>query len=149
MNSEFVEESPGFLLWQVAHYWQRQIVGKLKTLELTHVQFALLAGLQDLNQNSDGLVTQVQLSRYVHTDVMMTSKVVRKLEDKNLIRRQEHPTDTRAKALEITEEGKQLLQEAKGIVAQFDREFFSPIQGKAQPFTDSLAQLRDQEEVER
>lgn len=35
--------SPGFLLWHVTLRWQRAITAALRPLDLTHVQFVLLA----------------------------------------------------------------------------------------------------------
>ena len=37
------EDSPGFLLWHVTLRWQRDIAAALAPLDLTHVQFVLLA----------------------------------------------------------------------------------------------------------
>ncbi|HEY0518719.1 MAG TPA: hypothetical protein VGC84_04425, partial [Ilumatobacteraceae bacterium] len=37
--------SPGFVLWQVATVWQREIRDALADLELTHAQFVLLASV--------------------------------------------------------------------------------------------------------
>jgi hypothetical protein len=36
-------ESPGFLLWHARLRWQRDIAQALAPLDLTHVQFVLLA----------------------------------------------------------------------------------------------------------
>lgn len=35
--------SPGFLLWNVSLSWHREVGSVLKPLDLTHVQFVLLA----------------------------------------------------------------------------------------------------------
>jgi hypothetical protein len=37
------DKSPGFLLWQVTLRWQRKVTIALAPLDLTHVQFVLLA----------------------------------------------------------------------------------------------------------
>lgn len=57
----------------------------------------------------------------------MTSKVLRTLGQKQLIRRTEHQTDTRAKAIELTEGGKQLLQQVIAVVERVDNEFFADV----------------------
>jgi len=43
---------------------------------------------------------------------MMVSKVLRTMEDKGFITRQEHETDTRAKVIRLTNNGKIVLQKA-------------------------------------
>jgi hypothetical protein len=77
---ERADDSPGFLLWQLTNLWQQRMRSALAPLGITHVQFVLLASVAWL-ENSDKLVSQASLSRHAHTDVMMTSQVVRTLED--------------------------------------------------------------------
>ena len=61
-----IEDSPGFLLWQVSTLWHRGINNALDGIEITHPQFILLARLLCLT-NGDGLVTQIGLSQPTHT----------------------------------------------------------------------------------
>ncbi len=119
------EDSAGYLLWQVTHSWQRQVEAALAELDITHLQFVLLAGIGWLTRNGD-LLTQVQLAEFCKIDVMQISQVVRKLEVKNLIERSAHPTDTRAKVLTLTPTGEATLEQALPLVEHLDTEFFSP-----------------------
>lgn len=135
---DHAENSPGFLLWQLAHLWQRQVVAELRPLGLTHVQFVLLSGLKHLQSNRNTPVTQAQLADYSRTDIMMTSKVVRKLEDKELIARENHPQDTRAKSIRLTKDGEKCLKKAVGIVDKLDQKFFATAGLSAQQFADLL-----------
>lgn len=117
------EESVGYLLWQVTHLWQRQVEAALGNLDLTHLQFILLAGIGWLSRKGD-LVTQVQLAGFCRIDVMQISQVARKLEVKKLIARSTHPSDTRAKVLALTSLGETILDRAIPIVEYLDAEFF-------------------------
>ena len=90
------DDSPGFLLWHVTLRWQRDITAALAPLDLTHVQFVLLATTWWLNSHGED-PNQLTLARQAGTDVKMTSQVLRKLESKGLIRRDVDTTDTRAK----------------------------------------------------
>ncbi len=98
------EDSAGYLLWQVTHRWQRHVEDALIELNITHLQFVLLAGIGWLTRN-DALLTQVQLAEFCKIDVMQISQVVRKLEAKGLVKRDAHPFDTRAKLLTLTASG--------------------------------------------
>ncbi len=118
------EDSTGFLLWQVVHLWQRQVESALTEVDITHLQFVLLAGIVWLTRNGD-LLTQAGLSEFCKIDVMQISQVARKLEDKALIQRSAHPTDTRAKVLILTSSGKAILEQALPIVERLDADFFS------------------------
>jgi DNA-binding MarR family transcriptional regulator len=118
------EASVGYMLWQVTHAWQRQLAHALAALDLTHLQFVLLAGIGWLTRNG-ALVTQVDLAEFCQIDVMQISQVVRKLEAKQLIQRATHPRDTRAKVLRLNPIGETKLQAALPLVEQLDAEFFS------------------------
>jgi DNA-binding MarR family transcriptional regulator len=115
--------SPGFLLWHLTLAWQRAIAAVLAPLELTHVQFVLLACAWWLG--SQGQVpNQLQLARQAGTDVKMTSQVLRRLEAKGLLQRQVDPADTRARRLRLTAAGTRLARRAITAVEQADAEFF-------------------------
>ena len=66
------EESPGFLLWQVSTKWRRQIETTLAALDLTHVQFVLLASIGWLTRD-DNRITQVELACHCQTDLTSSS----------------------------------------------------------------------------
>jgi MarR family transcriptional regulator, organic hydroperoxide resistance regulator len=118
------DDSPGFLLWQVANGWQRHQRQALEEIGLTHVQFVLLAGLGWLKHDNGTPITQATLARHSRVDEMMTSQVIRSLERRGAVVRQAHPSDTRAKTLALTVEGDDLLQKAVPFVEQADAAFF-------------------------
>jgi DNA-binding MarR family transcriptional regulator len=115
--------SPGFLLWHLTLTWQRAVTAVLEPLDLTHVQFVLLACAWWLG--SQGQVpNQLQLARQAGTDVKMTSQVLRRLEAKGLLDRQVDPDDTRARRLHLTAKGQRLARRAIVAVEQADAQFF-------------------------
>ena len=119
------EQSAGFLLWQVAHSWQRKAGEALSGAGLTYMQFVLLARLGWLARDRED-ITQVQLAEFCKIDPMMVSQVIRLMEKKNLVARREHPADTRAKCLSITKRGAQVLKKALPIVEGAADAFFAP-----------------------
>lgn len=118
------EDSAGYLLWQVVHLWQRQVEIVLADLDLTHLQFVLLAAIGWLTRNGD-LLAQVRLAEFCKIDVMQVSQVVRKLETKEFVKRDPHPTDTRAKVLTLTPSGEAILAQALPLIEHLDNVFFS------------------------
>src|ERR1700749_1881847 len=120
------EDSPGFLLWHVPLRWQRDIAAALAPLDLTHVQFVLLATAWWLNSHGED-PNQLTLARHAGTDVKMTSQVLRKLETKGLIRRDVDTADTRAKRLRVTGRGAELASQAIVAVESADARFFHAI----------------------
>jgi len=133
-------ESPGFLLWQVTNVWQRRQRAALKEVDLTHVQFVLLAALAWLTHQESG-VSQAQLAQHAQVDVMMTSQVVRALADKGLLKRTPHPRDTRANLLRVTSRGQDVAGRAIRLFERADREFFAALDGDIAHFTRELRDL--------
>jgi len=134
------DDSTGFLLWQVTNLWQREIKKALQKYDLTHSQFVLLASIHWLTLQ-DQSVTQILLSSHTKIDPMTTSTVLRTLQKKELIKRQEHLTDTRAKTVELTEEGKKIVKQAVKTVEKFDADFFSILKDKTSDFNKRLISL--------
>ena len=133
------EESPGFLLWRVTLGWQRAMREALAPHGLTHVQFVLLASAWWLGR--EGAPTQMELARQAGTDPMMTSQVVRKLEDKALVTREEDPSDARARRIVLTRQGRTLLTKALSDVERADAEFFAALGNGRARFAKQLGRL--------
>ena len=139
---EKAEDSSGFLLWQVTNLWQREIKKALEKYDLTHSQFVLLASIHWLTLGKQD-VTQILLSSHTKIDPMTTSTVLRTLQTKGLIKREEHATDTRAKTVALTETGLKVIKQAVKTVEQFDNSFFEVLGGKTKDFNKYLLSLLD------
>jgi len=140
---ERADDSSGFLLWQLTNLWQREIKKALEKYGLTHSQFVLLASIHWLTLNKQD-VTQVLLSSHTKIDPMTTSTVLRTLQTKKLVQRQEHSTDTRAKNVALTEEGKKIIKQAVKTVEAFDKEFFLVLGDRINSFNKQMALLLNQ-----
>jgi DNA-binding MarR family transcriptional regulator len=135
-------DSPGFALWHATLRWQRGIAAALVPLDLTHVQFVLLACTWWLNGQGE-FPNQLALARFAGTDVKMTSQVLGSLERKGLIEREVDPGDSRAKILRVTRRGAALAPRAVAEVEKVDEEFFRPVaRGQA---LSILRRLADQQ----
>jgi DNA-binding MarR family transcriptional regulator len=134
------DASPGVLLWQAVNRWQRGQRRALRDAGLSHLQVMLLASITSLAEH-DEPVTQIMLARHARTDAMTTSQVVRALENKKLVRRTDHPTDSRAYALRPTAAGRRLARQLIHLVERADQEFFSGLGGDTQRFAAMLREL--------
>ena len=139
---EKAEESSGFLLWQVTSLWQREIKKVLEPYDLTHSQFVLMASIHWLTLHKQD-VTQIVLSSHTKIDPMTTSTVLRTLQTKGFLERQEHSTDTRTKTVALTDSGIKTIKKAVKTVEEFDRTFFSVLNNKTQAFNGQLVTLLD------
>jgi len=146
LDTEFADagDSTGLLLWRVTNSWQGAIRAGLAPHGLTHVQFVLLASLAWLGPDAE--VTQTALAGFAHTDIMMTSQVLRALEAKGLVTRERHPDDGRARVIRATDQGVALASSANRDVERIDREFFGRLGERSAVFAAALAELsRDSE----
>ena len=141
LHTAFTEaqDSPGLLLWQVTNRWQAAQRAALKPFGLTHVQFVLLASLTWLE--SDGPVTQRDLAAHAATDPMMTSQVVRALQQRDLVDRAPHASDARAWALSVTAAGAALANDAVAAVEACDAAFFATLGSGLPRFSAQLRAL--------
>lgn len=117
------EDQIGFLLWQLSNAWDKRVNSVLSELHQNQSQYFHLAGLAWLSCCEDN-ITQARLAAYTRTNQMLTSKVVRSLEKAKLITRKQHKTDTRAKVLEVTDLGYEVVFAALEKVMQADNTFF-------------------------
>jgi DNA-binding MarR family transcriptional regulator len=140
-------DSPGYLLGQVTMLWQRKLKRVLDPLDLTHTQFVLLAALGWLSK-TNSKVTQVDIANQSNADRMMVSKVLRTLEEKGFITRQGHETDTRAKTIRLTNNGRTVLQKAIVEVEDADLDFFAALDSKLSSFNKNMVSLIDKNKEE-
>ncbi|MGA9637859.1 MarR family winged helix-turn-helix transcriptional regulator [Flavobacterium sp.] len=136
-------DSPGYLLGQLTMLWQRKLKTVLDPLDLTQTQFVLLAALGWLSKKNN-TVTQVDIANQSNADRMMVSKVLRTLEKKNFISRQEHQTDTRAKVIKLTNAGANVLQTALTVVENADKDFFSVLGNNLSLFNQNMFNVIEQ-----
>lgn len=137
IKSNINEESTGYLLYHLTTLLQRTMKRELDKLEITHTQFIILATLFRLSENTKN-VTQINIASESRTDKMMVSKILRTLQVKNLVTREEHITDTRAKTILITEDGKSLFKKAFVIVKGVEKTFFEPLAQKKDAFNVNI-----------
>lgn len=125
---ETPKRSPGFLLWHISTSWRSSIETILKSMGLTHPQFVVLASLGWLTRKGDR-VTQAAIGRMAGLDPNTTSQIIRGLEQKSLIKREQSP-DGRAKNPILTAEGNQILTQALPAVETIDAQFFNSLSNK-------------------
>jgi DNA-binding MarR family transcriptional regulator len=136
-------DSPGFLLWHATLRWQRGIAQALAPLNLTHVQFVLLACTWWLNERGER-PSQAAVAAQAGTDIKMTSQVLRNLERKGLLEREVDTADSRARRLRVTRRGARLAPRAIAIVERVDSDFFAAVpRQRTLSFLRPLAQLTE------
>ncbi len=80
----------------------------------------------------------MDIATHSNVDRMMTSKVLRTLENKGFLTRKQDKVDTRAKSIELTESGDKILIAALEIVHTVDKYFFLRAESNKLTLTDHM-----------
>lgn len=115
--------SPGFWLHHAALTWRAGLDARLRPLGLTPTQFMVLASAGWLERNSVP-PTQQEVAEHAGADRMMTSKIVRGLDERGLLLRQPDPDDARVLRVQLTPAGRELTKQAIGVATELDVQFF-------------------------
>ncbi len=132
----------GYRLWQVQHLWHKHIERELGTIELSHLQYALLAAINLLTRTGE-FPSQIRLAEFSKVEKMMVSKHLRGLEQRGLVSRRPRPGDRRANQLELTASGARILRRALAISLKAHATFFQRIGDGRQRLNDMLQVLME------
>ena len=116
------ERMPGYLLRRCHQIAVAIFLDECAAYDLTPLQFAVLDALA-----SNGPQDQVTLGGAAALDRTTVSLVIRKLEQRRLLRRETSEHDQRAKIVTITAAGKYLLAETLAAVQNAQRRIVAPL----------------------
>ncbi|RSJ10665.1 Transcriptional regulator HosA [Streptococcus intermedius] len=136
------QESTGLLFARVYNAWHGRVKKALQKVELTHPQFIILTSLGYLELQQD-LVTQVNLAAFSDMDVMTVSQVLKLLLKKGLVERREHPQDSRAKVVFLTDIGRERMNQALPLVEAIDQTYFGQLGIQVSDFNRLLLKLEE------
>lgn len=136
------DNSVGFSFIRVYNIWHRRIKTALSEIGLTHPQFVVIASLGYLSQFNQE-VTQVVIAEASDIDVMTVSTIIKNLEKKELVERMPSLRDSRAKTVQLTENGINVMQSAMEIVEEIDETFFGQLEDEKDDFNRLLLRLSE------
>jgi MarR family transcriptional regulator, organic hydroperoxide resistance regulator len=114
-----------------------QLSRALAPLGITHSDYSLLATVRGMGQVGVK-PSQRELADASGLEPMHVSKLARALEDRSLLRRDQHPDDPRAVQITLTDHGETVVDEARVIVTRLDEERLRSIGGTEGPRADEL-----------
>ena len=136
------QESTGLLFARVYNAWHGRVKKALQKVGLTQPQFIFLTSLGYLELQQD-LVTQVNLAAFSDMDVMTVSQVLKLLLKKGLVERREHPQDSRAKVVFLTDIGRERMNQALPLVEAIDQTYFGQLGSQVSDFNRLLLKLEE------
>ncbi len=131
------ENAVGFVLWRLVHRYQREADRALVPLDLTQLQFMTLTMAAWLARAGEP-VPQAALSRFGDIHPMQLSHMLKALAGKGFITRTPSAADVRAKCVEVTTAGRDVLRAALPLVIEVQRRLFG---AEGAPGGDLLAAL--------
>jgi DNA-binding MarR family transcriptional regulator len=117
------DDSAGFLLWKLTALWQRKLALVFDSFGITQTQYAIMASLRWFEEHREP-TTQTLLAEHARLEPMTLSKAIRKLEERDLVVREQSVADSRAVAVRLTAKGRRLTRKAVVAVEAADEEFF-------------------------
>jgi DNA-binding MarR family transcriptional regulator len=122
----------GYLLSRLGLFSVKHFSGHLETIGLTPRLWGALNVL-----DAEGAVTQQQLGKAIAMDPSSVVASIDELESKGLAERRAHPSDRRAHAVHITDEGREALDRGRTVAKQAREELLGPLD------EEERAQLHD------
>lgn len=116
----------GFLFWQIMKAWQRSKHKLLDEFGITASQMEILSAIHHLSRANEE-ITQIAIANLTNIDPMTTSTILRNLQKKKLIIRKSSEIDTRARTVEVTDEGYELLVKAVTKIRAASQETFKVV----------------------
>ena len=117
------QNAVGFVMWRVVHRYQREVEQALRSLDLTHLQFVMLALVGWMTREGDS-ATQSELARFGDVHPMQVSKVLTALEKKGMLLRTPAVENALAKHVAITRPGFTALRHALPLVIDVQARLF-------------------------
>jgi len=122
---ENLSNNSGFLMLQVSGLWENYHDKVIKKYyDLSYMQFSVLASSYWLILHSEKQVTQTILANHTKISPMTISQMLKVLEAKGYIYRTVHSTDVRAKAVYLTDSGKDVVNKTMKIIYDLNARFF-------------------------
>jgi DNA-binding MarR family transcriptional regulator len=116
-----LDDQPGFLLRVALRTHTTFFTAKMID-SLTAPQFSTLAKLKEV-----GPCSQNYLGRLIHYDSATITGVINRLKTRGLIESIVDPLDRRRVAIDLTETGRQIADEAVTAVREISKDTFSPL----------------------
>jgi DNA-binding MarR family transcriptional regulator len=120
---ELLWARPGFLVRRLHQIHVAMFFEECKSQSITPVQYGVLTALSA----RPGL-DQTSLAQEVGLDRSTTADVVKRLAERGLIERQPHPTDRRARQVNLTAEGKKMVKSLRIDMARAQERMLEPLQ---------------------
>ena len=130
----------GFVMWRVVHRYERELERALKPLDLTHLQFTILALVAWMEKDGRS-ASQAELARFGDIHVMQVSNVLKALDRKGMVSRWTMPRSARTKSPALTNAGLSALTAAFPLAIEVQQRLFGDAGRPGGSLLDALLQI--------
>jgi DNA-binding MarR family transcriptional regulator len=117
----------GYALMHTAQTWRTEANAVLRPHGLTVPQFLVVMAMYRQARHDRVPLTQSELAIQLGMDANTASQIVRGLERRGVLRREQHPRDSRARALTLTHAGMDTARDASADARQLNDTYFAVI----------------------
>lgn len=129
------------LIWKATKLLTKKKKMVLNEFGLTCSQFAILVAIHQSSIDKNDVI-QLNLSEKTQIDPMTTSRVLKKLQKKNLVKRERGLVNARTVKVELTQNGEDLYSKARQKMERMGQDICHSLD--EQQFTTQLLILTDQ-----
>ena len=130
----------GTAFWQIGNAWKRRAAAVLRPQNITYVQFMVLRAVSTLH-DTQRIISQVDIASQLQANPMVVSSVIRSLKKQRLLSVRVHPRDSRAKRIDITDSGRDILKTSHHLIVEMESLFFETLQDCDDVFNQKLDEL--------
>jgi DNA-binding MarR family transcriptional regulator len=112
----------GYLISRLGFFATKRFGDRLETLGLTTRMWGALNVI-----SNEETVTQQQLGRMIGMDPSSMVAAIDALEARGFVERRRHPSDRRAHALHVTDQGRQVLMQGRELAKAAQDELLAPL----------------------
>lgn len=128
-----------YLIYEVGRAFRRHLEEQTRGYDLTMPQWRIITKL-----GREDAMSQVALANAIDADPMTLSAIVKRLADRNLVRREPDPQDGRAKIVTLTQEGLALYRLVEGMGTELYRTTIADLEpGEAEALVRGLTKIRN------
>lgn len=139
---EDLSHDSGSLMLQVSSLWESYHDRAVKKYsDLSYMQFSVLASVYWLILHSEKQVSQTILATHTRINPMTISQMLKVLESKGYIYRTAHLTDVRAKVVNLTDSGKNLVHKLMPTIYDLNARFFLILGNDLEQFNHCMLEL--------
>jgi len=139
---ENLAEDSGFLMLLVSNLWASCQDKALRNFyDISHMQFSVLASVNWQVIHCEKEVTQAIIARHIKVTPVTISQMLKVLEAKGYVSRKVNSTNVRAKSVELTPKGEELMIMAMKTIYDVNAKFFGILGKNIKHFNCYMSEL--------